>query len=561
MIRKIFKAVNRGWQGMHEAAILLGVFSLISQLIGLYRDRMLAHTIGPSATLDIYYAAFRIPDLLYLSVASLASITVLMPFLIERLNKDGKESARRFFNDVLSGFLVLLIVVSLLVFVFMPQIARLIAPGFNSNEIHTLIGVSRIMLLSPILLGLSNLLGTITQLLRKFLVFSLSPIFYNLGIIFGLFFLYPRFGDYGLAWGVIIGAFLHMIIQLPTIIFAGYSPKLYRKIDKTSIRKLVALSLPRTIGLSMNSIALLVIVALASTVGAGSVSVFNFSINLETTPVGIIGLSYAIASFPLLAETFARGDIEKWEKSIFSATKQILFWSLPLTTMFIVLRAQIVRITLGSGNFSWTDTKLTAACFALFSIGLIGQNLVLVSVRAFYSAHNTRTPLIINTLCSIVIIGLGYYLLYIFNNIYWFRNMIESWLRVQNTPGTAVLMLPLAYSIGTLLNAWLHWIDLKYRYIKRNGGVGKTFMESFAAALILGVMTYITLNALSSKFSMHTFWGILAQGSIAGFVGVLSGILVLYFFGSNELFDLISALHQKFWKTNLNSPEEIPKDV
>ncbi len=558
MIRRIFKVVNRGWQGMHEAAILLGVFSLVSQLIGLFRDRMLANTIGPSATLDIYYAAFRIPDLLYLSIASLASITVLMPFLIERLNKDGKESARKFFNDVFSGFLILLVFVSGVVFIFMPQISKIIAPGFSGDELHQLIGVSRIMLLSPILLGLSNLVGTITQILRKFIVFSLSPIFYNLGIIFGIIYLYPRFGDYGLAIGVVIGAGLHLIIQLPTIITAGFTPSLSRRIEKASLQKLITLSLPRTIGLSMNSISLLVIVALASTVGAGAVSVFNFSINLETVPVGIIGLSYAVASFPLLAEAFAKGELDKWQKSIFSATKQILFWSLPITTLFIVLRAQIVRITLGSGMFSWTDTKLTAACFALFSVGLIGQSLVLVSVRAFYSAHNTKTPLIINTVCSLIIIGLAYLLLYLFATVSAFRETIESLLRVQNTSGTAVLMLPLAYSIGTLLNAWLHWIDLRRKYVKIDGGVTKAFFQSFVSALVLGIVSYITLNALAPVFGMHTFLGVFGQGVCAGLAGTLASIIILYLFKNEEFFALISALRQKFWKSNLIDPETPP---
>lgn len=558
MISRFFRVVNKGWQGMHEAAILLGVFSLVSQLIGLFRDRMLANIIGPSPTLDIYYAAFRIPDLLYLSVASLASITVLMPFIIERMNKTGKESARKFFNDVFSGFLVLLIIVCGLVFIFMPAISHVIAPGFNPQELHTLVGVSRIMLLSPILLGLSGLIGTITQILRKFIVFSLSPIFYNLGIIFGIIFLYPRFGDYGLALGVVIGAALHLLIQIPTIIVAGFTPALSRRIEKASLRKLITLSLPRTIGLSMNSIALLVIVALASKVGAGSVSIFNFSINLETTPVGIIGLSYAIASFPLLAETFARGEIDKWKKSIFSATKQILFWSLPLTTLFVVLRAQIVRITLGSGAFSWNDTKLTAACFAIFSIGLIGQNLVLVSVRAFYSAHDTKTPLVINTVCSLIIIGLGYFLLHVFATVPAFRNCVESLLRVQDTPGTAVLMLPLAYTIGTMLNAWLHWIDLRRRFVKVGGGVWKAFYQSLISALALGFVSYVVLNVLAPIFGMKTFFAVLGQGFFAGLAGTLASVIILYAFRNEEFFNLISALRQKFWKTNLTDPERPP---
>ncbi len=545
---------------MHEAAILLGIFSLVSQLIGLFRDRMLANTIGPSTTLDIYYSAFRIPDLLYLSIASLASITVLMPFLIEKMEGKGKEAARAFFNDILSGFLVLLIVVSGIAFIFMPYLAHLIAPGFTGDETIKLISISRIMLLSPILLGLSNLVGTVTQLLRKFFIFSLSPIFYNLGIIFGIIVLYPRYGVWGLAWGVILGAFLHLLIQLPILVSSGFTPAFLRKIDITSIRNVITLSLPRTIGLSMNGISLLVIAALASIVGEGAVSVFNFSINLETVPVGMIGLSYAVAAFPILAETFARGEKEKWQKNVFSAVRQIIFWSLPLTAIFIVLRAHIVRITLGSGAFSWNDTRLTAASFAIFAIGMIGQNLTLVFVRAFYSAHNTKTPLIINTLCSLIMIGLAYYLLNIFNNNLGFRDAVESILRVQNTPGAAVLMLPLAYSIGTILNAILHWIDLRRKYVNGSGHILKTFFQSGVSAIVMGLASYTTLNFFAPVFEVHTFIGIFAQGFVAGLVGLILGVVVLYLFGNEEFFEIISAMRQKFWKTNLINPNIAPKD-
>jgi len=559
MIRRLMKMVNGRWQGMHEAAILLGVFSLVSQLIGLYRDRMLAHTIGPGATLDIYYAAFRIPDFLYLSIASLASITVLMPFLIERMDGNDKESARKFFSDVLSGFFIFLSGVSLGVYFLMPKIAPLIAPGFSAAELHSLVGVSRIMLLSPIFMGLSNMLGTVTQLLRKFFVFSLSPIFYNFGIIFGIIFLYPRYGTYGLAMGVAIGALLHLLVQIPTIISAGFTPKLSARLEHSTLRQVVTLSLPRTLGLSMNSIALLVIVAIGSTLGTGSISIFNFSLNLETTPVGIIGISYAVASFPLLAEAFSRGEKEKWQSCILSAVRQILFWSLPLTALFIVLRAQIVRITLGSGAFSWTDTKLTAACFALFTIGLIAQNMILVSVRAFYAAHNTKTPLLINAFCSTVIVLLAFFFLHIFKTVPVFRYFMESLLRVEDTPGTAVLMLPLAYSIGTILNAWLHWIDLRRRYLTSSGDLGRALFEAVAASFAAGIVSYGTLNVLAPIFNERTFLGVFMQGGIACAAGVLAGIALLYMLKSQSLAELAAALRKKFWKVDLVTSEESAK--
>lgn len=543
--------VNQRWQGMHEAAILLGVFSLISQLIGLFRDRTLARIIGPGPTLDVYYAAFRIPDFLYISIASLASITVLMPFLISRMDTEGKEAARAFFNDVLSGFFLLLCLVSLGIFFFMPRIAHVIAPGFSPDQIHDLVGVSRIMLLSPIFMGISNMIGTVTQLLRKFFVFSLSPIFYNVGIIIGIFFFYPHYGVYGLAGGIVLGAILHLCVQLPTLISAGFAPRLSSKLKHSTLRQVATLSLPRTLGLSMNSIALLVIVAIASTLGSGSISIFNFSFNLETTPVGIIGISYAVAAFPILSEAFSRGDKEKWQSCILAAIRQIIFWSLPLSALFIVLRAQIVRVVLGAGAFSWNDTKLTAAAFALFTIGLIAQNMILVSVRAFYAAHNTKTPLAINAFCSVTIIMLSFILLHAFKTVPMFRYFIESLLRVPDLPETAVLMLPLAYSIGTLLNAWLHWRDLRKTYLTSVGNIPRALFEAIAASFSVGLVAYAMLNVLSRVFSMNTFWGVLAQGGIAGILGVIAGILTLFALKSETLLEFIGAFRKKFWSADI----------
>lgn len=558
MIRKLLRLINRREDegGMHQAAILLGVFSLASQLIGLWRDRMFAHSIGPGPLLDVYYAAFRIPDFIFISIASLASITVLMPFLIGHMNGGGTEAARKVFNDILSGFFLLLCLISIGVFFLMPWLAHFIAPGFTASQLHELVGVSRIMLLSPIFLGLSNMLGTVTQLMRKFVVFSLSPIFYNLGIVFGILFLYPKYGVYGLAGGVVIGALAHLLIQVPTIIKAGFTPKLVAKLEHSTLRQVVSLSLPRTLGLSMNSIALLVILAMASKLSPGSISIFNFSLNLETVPVGIIGISYAVASFPLLAEAFASGDKEKWQKNILSAIKQIVFWSLPLSALFIVVRAQIVRVALGSGAFSWNDTKLTAAAFALFTIGLIAQNMVLVSVRAFYAAHNTKTPLIINAFCSIVIVALAWGLLHLFSAVPMFRYFIESVMRVPDIPQTAVLMLPLAYSIGTLLNAWLHWVDLRKQYLTSIGNLPRTLFEAIGASFAVGVVSYGSLNVLSFVFDQSTTIGIFFQGAIACVIGAFAGFVLLYIMKSESLFEFLGAVRKKFWKVDFVEPEK-----
>lgn len=178
MVSRIINLLNREFRNINQAAIILGFFTLVSQILAMFRDRMFAHYLGPSATLDVYYASFKIPDLLFVSVASLASITVLLPFLVEKIGVNekgelngGSASARKLLHDIFTVFLLVMIGVSVIAFIFMPELVKLIAPGFNALELKELTGISRIMLLSPILLGLSNLFGSVTQMFKKFFRF------------------------------------------------------------------------------------------------------------------------------------------------------------------------------------------------------------------------------------------------------------------------------------------------------------------------------------------------------------------------------------------------------
>src|SRR3989304_8845859 len=211
MVKKIFSIFNREFN-INQAALLLGFFARISQSLGLLRDRSLAHFLGPSSTLDIYYAAFRVPDFIFISIASLASFTVLIPFFIDKLkDQAGHEEARRFLSNIFSAFSLIIILASLITFFLMPFLARLVAPGFSPAMHDELVSLSRIMLLSPIFLGLSNLLGTVTQVFNKFFIYALSPVFYNLGILIGVLIFYPIWGIKGLAFGVVTGSLMHFL--------------------------------------------------------------------------------------------------------------------------------------------------------------------------------------------------------------------------------------------------------------------------------------------------------------------------------------------------------------
>jgi putative peptidoglycan lipid II flippase len=275
MVKKFFEMVGKEIVGLHEAAYLLAFFAFLSQILALVRDKLLAYNFGAGHILDIYYSAFRIPDLIFVSVASIVSASVLVPFFIDRFNNDG-DRGRRFIDSIFSAFFFGIVAVSIATYFLIPSLTSILFPGFaNSEFLPDLILYSRILLLSPIFLGLSNFLSSITQMHKRFLIYALSPVLYNIGIIFGIVFLYPVIGISGLIWGVVIGAFLHMAIQIPFIIHKDTFPSLRLNFNWNDIKKVILISLPRTLTLSSNQLASFFLVSLASYMSGGTISVFR----------------------------------------------------------------------------------------------------------------------------------------------------------------------------------------------------------------------------------------------------------------------------------------------
>lgn len=564
-MEKILRIFTKESVNINQAALLLGSLTLISQVLALFRDRSIAHFIGPSTSLDAYYAAFRIPDLIFISIASLASFTVIIPFIVARMSpkSDGNgfevtEKAQKFMNDIFTVFFTGMVIISSIIFFLMPNLVPIVAPGFTPLMQEKLIILSRIMLISPILMGLSNLFGTVTQIFRKFFIYSLSPVLYNIGIIIGVIFLYPIFGIYGMAIGVALGAFLHFGIQLLTAGSLGFSPRFSLSVNFRDIKTAVFTSLPRTLGLAFNNIALISIIALASHLKGGSISVFNFAFNLQSVPLNIIGISYAVAAFPTLAKSVSLGKIDEFKNHLKSAARAIVFWSIPVIFLFIVIRAQIVRVILGSGSFSWENTRLVAACLAVFSVSILAQGMITLLSRAYYAKGDTKRPLIVNFSCSVLIVVLSFVFIYLFENVIFFRYFIESMLKVSDIPGTEVLMLPLAYSCGTILNGILHWFFVRKDFMHGESFITKTFFQSLGASFFLGLVAYVSLNVLSPIFGTTTLIGVFLQGFISGILGIGAAVAILYLLGNEELKDVIKVLKTKFWRSKvLTSSQEV----
>jgi putative peptidoglycan lipid II flippase len=555
MVKKWMSVIGREIRGLHEAAYLLAVFAGVSLVLGLVRDKLLAYSFGAGNILDLYYAAFRIPDLIFVSIGSLVSASILLPFFIDRFGRSHEEG-KRFFDAMFTIFLCGMIVVSAAAYILAPRLVPIVLPGLrHPAELKILIESMRIMLLSPFFLGLSNLFSSLTQMRHRFLVYAASPVVYNISIICGLVFLYPYLGVQGLAYGVGIGACMHMLIQVPFMAGEDLLPRFTRAIDWRSVRKIVLTSLPRTVTLASNQIASFVLVSLASLMAVGSISVFNFAFNLQSVPLTLIGASYSSAVFPTLSRLYYEKNIPEYLEKMISAARHIIFWSMPLTVLFTVLRAQVVRTVLGAGNFSWADTRLTAAALALFTVSTIGQSLIVLFVRGFYAEGKTSRPLVINAISAITIVLLGYGLDKAFFAFPVFRYFLEDLLKIGGQPGTSVIVLPLAYSIGVILNTVLHWVTFERAYKGFTKPVLSTLFHSFAASVIMGYASFLSLRVFAGVFPLSKFWGVFLQGFCSGVIGLIVLVIVLRILENRELAEVWRTLHKKIWKAAVPPPE------
>ncbi|PIR59700.1 MAG: murein biosynthesis integral membrane protein MurJ, partial [Candidatus Pacebacteria bacterium CG10_big_fil_rev_8_21_14_0_10_45_6] len=344
MIKQLFSSQSKTITG---AAIILGVASFVSRLVGILRDRVLAHHFGAGDVLDAYYSAFRIPDLLFNLLIAGALSAGFIPVFLEIWKKD-KQRAWDLTNSLLSLVLICFAIASVILYAVTPSMMRALVPGFDAQKLDLTISLTRIMLLSPIFLAISSVISSVLHSLKNFMVFAISPILYNLGIIAGVVFFVPRFGVTGLAWGVVLGALLHVGIQIPALIHQGFSYRPLLNIKDTYVKKIVLLTIPRTLGLATHQINLLVVTLIASGLSAGSVTIFHFANNLQYFPIGLIGHSFAIAAFPTMAALVAEGRTHQMIEHLSRTIRQILFLIIPATIIFLLLRAQIVRVILGS---------------------------------------------------------------------------------------------------------------------------------------------------------------------------------------------------------------------
>lgn len=496
MIKKLLTRTS----SIREAAVVLAVASLLSRVVGVLRDNVIASRFAGDIS-DAYLAAFTIPDFVFNLLILGALSSAFIPIFTEYLRKNGedKEEAWGLVNSLVNLGVVLVAIVLLLGIVFAPSLVNLVASGFSTEKQEMVVNMMRVMFLSPLFFGLSNLAGGILNSFKNFLAYSLAPILYNGGIILGAVYLVPHVGYIGLAYGVVGGALLHMLIQVPGVFSLGYKYKMKIDWHHPALKRMAVLMTPRTLGIAIAQVNVIINTGLASRLGEGAVSVFKWADNLQSLPIGIFGVSLAVAVFPTLAERYSLKQIGEFRSDVVQVMRQIIFFVVPTMVLFWLLRAQIVRLVLGYGEFGWDYTRFTVSALAFFTFGMLAQSLIQLLARSFYALQDTKTPLVVSLISLVV-------------------NVVSATILVNYLD---VVGLAAAISISATLNAGI-LIGLLSRKLQglpwwELGGV--LVRVGFASGLAGGV-GYVMLRIVESIVHTNTVWGLLMQTLATGVVAV-----------------------------------------
>ncbi len=378
-----------------KGATLLTFLSLGSYALGLLRDIVFAHVFGASRLLDVYNAAFIVPDLL-LNIFVAGSLTAaFVPIFTHLLATGEKEEAEKTATTMLTAAPLAMLVIGIFAFIFMPALASIVAPGFSGQDKNLLISMSRVLLLSPIIFAISNTLGNMLISYERFFGYGLSPVLYNLGIIAGVP-LVAVLGPIGLVIGTVIGALLHLIVRIVAITRASFKIRLPIKINDPNFLKILKLMIPRMAGQPIEQITFFIFTNMASTLFAGSIAILSFARNFESVPVSLFGISFSTAIFSSLSRKAALKDKAGFLYHLKETSKMLAIMSALSMLFYIFFGGIVVKLFLGGGRFSALDVARTGTLLAFFALSIPAESFIHLLVRSFYALKDTWTPIMIS---------------------------------------------------------------------------------------------------------------------------------------------------------------------
>jgi putative peptidoglycan lipid II flippase len=541
MVKSLLSLLSARQNSILSGAFVLMVTVFASRFLGLIRNRLLVHNFDTTQT-DIFLGAFKLPDLLFQLLIFGTLSVAFIPTFTEIVSKKGDEEAFDFASKVLNLSMLLFAVLAVVCFIFVDQFNSILLPGFDGARKELANQLTRVILFSEILLVVGSFFIGIANSYQRFIFSALAPLFYNLGIILGIGILSQYWGLFGPAIGTVIGAALHVLIQIPVIKSLGYKYTFSFDFFNSGVRDLFRLMSIRNIGLVAEQINDAVGVALASLVSASSITLLTFAQQLQAVPIGLFGATIAQAALPVLSRETASQEKGLFRYTLLTTMHQILFLTLPAAAILIVLRIPVVRLVFGASQFDWADTVLTGRTVAMFSVGLVAQSIVLLLVRGFYALKDVRTPVIVS-ITSV------------------FINISLSLIFVKGL-GLDVWSLGLAYAVSMNFSMFA----LLFFLNREAGGFSKRALivpaiKMLFAAVIAAIALYVPIKSLDQLvFDTTKTVNLIILTSIASAFGLFVYLLMVWVLKVKELMTFIELLKKvAAFQNKLRSPE-LPQD-
>ena len=539
ILEKSLKILLQKQTNIISAAFVIMFTIVFSQALGLIRQRLLVSIFGASNILGVYLASSKLPDFLFQLIIAGALSSAFIPVFSDFLGKERKEEAYKMASTLLALGLIIFSVLSLFLFIFAQPFSKLMAPGFSAGQIDLMAALMRIIIAGELLFIVGTFLSAILQSYSHFFIPGIAAALYNLGIIISIIFLAPSLGIFSAAYGVIFGALIFILVQLPLVRKMGFSFKPTFSIKTNGVIEVFKLMWPRTISIAIFQLGTIITVTLVSFLpdpGRNYV-IFDYAQTLAFAPVVLFGQAIGQAAFPVLARE--RSRMENFKATFITSFNQMIYLVLPISVLLLVLRIPVVRLLFGAGQFDWKATVLTGRTLAFFSISIFAQALVYLISRGFYALHDTKTPLIVGTLTTLTTIGLG--ALFIF--YYHF----------------GIVSIAIAYSISSIINTIILFIFLD----RKTGGFNRTpllisLAKIFTATFFTGFALYVPIKLLDQLvFDTTKTINLLLLTGISSFVGLSLYLFLTWVFNVSEAKTFV-LLFKKVgdWRQILTKSEE-----
>jgi putative peptidoglycan lipid II flippase len=464
-----------------RASAIMIVTLVASRVLGWLRLSVIGAHFGETPELDAFWAAFKIPDAIFGLVVAGALASAFIPVFTSYLAREREDEAWHVASSVMNAVLLLLVGFSVVMWIAAPYVVpTFVAPFHDPQQIALTVDLTRIMLLSPIFMGLSSLTTGILNSYRQFLSSATAPLVYNLVIILFTQFGYPILGIHAVAIGVVVGALVMWLVQLPELTFRRTRYSFSLDLSHSGVRDVLRLAGPRTLALGAVQIVFFVDTYLASGMESGSLTALVYANQLLLLPLGVFSIAISAAVFPTLSHYASLGQVGRMRDTVQQAIRWILFLTLPTAIVMIVLRRPIVNLLFQYGSFGPEARELTQAAFLFYSLGLAGHALVQILARVYFASRDTQTPLAL----TLISIGL---------------NVVLS---VTLAPFMGINGLALANSIATLVEAALLFILLASRARLRLVGLGVETLKQLSASLLMGVAMFGFIRVTNLPFDL-----------------------------------------------------------